>query len=127
MKTITYYEAFDGKKFDEEYDCIQYEWQLKYERVKNDLKLYKEEDYKETEFDYGDAGDLYAIKCSSLEAMRFVFEWFMDYGSELPFNSCGAEDKENLGVWYWRTDYFSGWSHLDRELAELNALKSKFE
>ena len=126
MKEMTYYLAFDGKKFDEEYDCIQYEWQLKYEKVKNDLKLYKE-DYKEIEFNYSDAGDLYGIKCSSLEAMKFIFEWFMDFGTELPFNSYGIEDEENLGIWCWRTHYPEGWYHLDRELAELNELKSKFE
>ena len=34
--------------------------------------------YKEIDFVYRDAGDLYAIKCSSLEAMNFIFEWFMD-------------------------------------------------
>ena len=126
MKEITYYLAFDGKKFDEEYDCIQHEWQLKYEKVKNDLKLYKE-DYKEVEFDYRDAGDLYGIKCSSLEAMEFIFKWFMDFGTELPFNSIDIENEENLGIWCWRTRYPEGWYHLETELAKLNELKSKFE
>lgn len=127
MKEMIYYLAFDGKKFDEEDDCIQYEWQLKYEKVKNDLKLYKE-DYKETKFDYRDAGDLYGIKCSSLEAMNFIVEWFMDYGTELPFNSHDAENEENLGIWYWKIRHYpASWYHLDKELAELNELKSKFE
>ena len=124
MKTIMYFQAIDGKKFDFEYDCIQYEWQLKYEKVKNDLKLYKE-DYKETEFDYRDASDLYAIKCSSIEAMKFVQEWCIDYGTESPFSSRDAENEANLGIWYWRSNYPEGWYHLDKEFAELNELKSK--
>lgn len=126
MKEIIFYLADDGKKFDYEHECIQYEWQLKYEKVKNDLKLYNE-DYKETKFDYREAEDLYCIKCLSLEAMQFIFEWFMEFGTTLPFNSRDIENEEKLGIWCWRTHYPEGWYHLDGELAELNELISKFE
>ncbi len=42
MKEIKYYEAFDGKKFDNVYDCSRYEKRCEQEKFEEDGRSFRE-------------------------------------------------------------------------------------
>lgn len=45
MTEVTYYVADDGKRFNTEEECLHYEENLAFEKIKNDLVMFDSEDF----------------------------------------------------------------------------------
>lgn len=88
--TVTFYEAFDGTEFDDEYDCEEYEYIEKLKRLKKwDVYLNETSDLDDTIFVYlpDEVTMQYFKDCCKFDGM-----------------SCEGIHKESKGVYMWMGD-----------------------
>lgn len=96
MIEIRFWQADDGTKFDDEYDCIRYERKKKLEDYKGDFVFY---DYKKYPIppEEADARKVCIIVVKTSAAAEYIGEWFEDDGCSNPFNGC--EFGHEVGTW----------------------------
>lgn len=100
MKHIEYYVANDGKRFDNEFDCLEHEMNIGFENNHSIVGMTFFEEVMTTPKDLCDA-DIIAIKDTNGELFIKEIEHF--FGYEMP---------HEIGVWHWN-DANSEWEHLD--------------
>ena len=128
MKTVLYYLAVDGTRFEDEEECRDYEVKLQLKRHSKDFKLFnheREEINLNTKYLVPD--DVFYIIIKSIEGANTVGEWFRDYGAESPFDECG-EWLNAVGTWAYNDDYSSqGWYKVEKKLDELENLLTELK
>ena len=116
MKTVLYYVADDGTRFDDENECFNYEFEQKLKNVVEDLKLF-DENYKEiTNYTFDSIYDAFAVQVLTIEGAKFLVQWAEEQGTEAPFDSWDIENKDEdlLGIWAYEVLGQGGWTHLDK-------------
>ena len=116
MKTVCYYVADDGTKFEEESECFNYEFKQKVkDKIGKDFRLFNE-DYEEiTDCTLDSIYDAPAIQVFTIEGANFIVEWSKEYGVEPPFDSWDIKNKDEdlLGTWVYDVFGLGDWTHLD--------------
>lgn len=106
IKKITYI-ANDGKEFDNEYNCMTYEFNMKYKEIKNLLSFYDENGKSISADNVIElAQRATCIKICSKEAWDFLGK-IADYCEFI----CPVDNYDySFGIWYYS---MNGWVKLD--------------
>ena len=75
MKKVIYYEAIDGTKFPNEYECLEYEFDKGFEPITEMLMMWDDAGNKIKITHRTNLDRAYAIYCSSITAAIFLKEW----------------------------------------------------
>ena len=125
MKKVSYYEADDGTKFEDERECFDYEFKQKIKDIMGkDLKLFNENREEITDCSFESVYDAFAIQVLTIKGAKFLVEWANEYGVESPFDSWDIENKDEdlLGTWVYDAFDRGGWTHLDKFKREVDEL-----
>lgn len=116
MEQIIKYVAFDGKEFDDEDDCFNYEWLPKATEMMNEhFTLYDKCKEKIETIHFNDIDGVFFVNIKTLEGLQFFHKWSDDYGVESPFCRGDYEDESKLGIWGWEPlGWGGGWCHLTK-------------
>ena len=121
MIEIRFWQADDGTKFDEEYDCIRYERKKKLEDYKDDFVLY---DYNKCLIppEETDTEKICIIVVKTPAAAEYISEWFESDGCYSPFDGC--EFGHEVGTWVYGELVEMGgeWIKLEAEIERLQTL-----
>lgn len=104
MKEITKYIAEDGKEFDDEYECREYEIGLSFDLYKNVLKLYDKNNNEITLDTLRDCYDFDAI-CYIVIKEEKAYDWLYDtmygyYGLTIPKHDDVEKENYNCAFYY---------------------------
>jgi len=109
MKEVIYYEANDGKRFENEWDCAEYEFGKGFEPIAEMLIMWDGDGDKIEITHRTNLDRAYAIYCSSITAAIFLKEWGERDSVLTPYTNVdiekGAEVPLGTFVWYnndWR-------------------------
>lgn len=120
MIEIRFWQADDGTKFDDEYDCIRYERKKKLETYKDDFVFY---DYKKYPIppEEADARKVCIIVVKTSAAAEYIGEWFEEEGCVDPFDGVYCEC---VGTWVYGDviDRGDEWLKLELEIEKLQTL-----
>lgn len=104
MKAIIYYEANDGKRFEYEDECLQYEFAKDFEPIAEMLMIWNGDGQKIPITHRADLDDAWAIYCSSITAAIFLKEWGERDDVKTPYTTIdidnGAEVPLGTFIWY---------------------------
>lgn len=118
MIEIRFWQADDGTKFDDEYDCIQYERKKKLEDYKKDFIFY---DYNKCLIppEEANAERICIIVVKTPAAAEYIGEWFESDGCCSPFDGC--EFGHEVGTWVYGELLEMGdeWVKLEAEIERL--------
>ena len=117
MKEVCYYLADDGTKFDEEKECLNYEFQQKNKNIiGKDLKLFDDSHKEIANCTFDSIYDAFAVQVRTVESAKFFVEWSEIYGTESPFDLWDIKNKDEdlLGTWVYDALDQEGWMHLDK-------------
>ncbi len=108
MTVVKTYIAEDGKKFDDEWECVEYERELKSNQFKDVAFLFDDEGHQ---LPLTDAGfeDCMFIVCKTDEAAAYMYNEFCT-GYFLPW---GCADEAKAGMWISIND---NWRELEEFL-----------
>lgn len=113
MKVETIYVAEDGRKFNDEYDCILYERELKVKTLEETIFLFDQDGHK-LPLTNDSVGEAYCIVSKSKEASLLASELFDEYQN--PFHLGEA------GTWYYFED--DRWISADEIITVANMIKT---
>ena len=127
MKEVRYYEAEDGTQFESEYDCQDYERQVRLARLLEIVPCYNKISVRMTgEDEELDESDIFCILIPDEidarfdEALRELDEEFFE--GQLPYN----EAKPRNDLLYW-DDYSCSWRVWSRDRENLELLRKHFQ
>lgn len=109
------YEAFDGKIFDDEDECRDYEIAEKSKNATVTLLDYK---WNKLELNDDGASRAYAIIFNSSEDIAFIKEFFEEAGYGHPFNNLYGNCEEKTGIYVY-DDLHDKWVNFDEKFAEI--------
>lgn len=92
MKEIIYYEANDGKRFEDEWECVQYEFNKGFEPIAEMLMMWDGDGDKMKITHRTNLDGAYAIYCSSITAAIFLKEWGERDGVVTPYSNIDIEE-----------------------------------
>lgn len=121
MKKVIYWQADDGTKFNDEYECIRYERKKKLEELKDEFIFYDEQ--KNIIFpEEADVEQIGIIVIKTPAAAEYIGEWFENDGYFSPF--CGCEFGHEIGTWVYGELVEMGdeWVKLEAEIERLKTL-----
>lgn len=103
MKTILYYEANDGKRFESEEECLDYELEKDIEPIKDHLYLWNGDGEMMALTPHTDLDNAWAIYCSSISAAKFLKVWGERDGVTNPYEKIDIENNNEvpLGEFVW--------------------------
>lgn len=121
MIEIRFWQADDGTKFDEEYDCIQYERKKKLEECKDDFVFYNEQ-LNIIFPEEADTEQVCIIVVKTPAAAEYIGEWFEYDGCENPFYGC--KFGHEVGTWVYGELVKMGdeWVKLEDKIEKLQNL-----
>lgn len=94
MKII--YESFDGKQFDNEFDCKDYEWIKNHEKGFKDIIFYdKNGNILDNKLSSDTYNNVESIRIKSFEGVQTI-KAIADYTGFYCYN-----DVNSVGYWYW--------------------------
>jgi hypothetical protein len=127
MKEVRFWEAEDGERFDNEYDCEQHELEIRFAELLAVVPCYNDAFMRMTGEDEGfDESDIRyilipdKITASFDDALRELDEVFFE--RQLPY----WEAKSHNDLLYWDEDSQS-WRVWSKDLANLEILKNHFQ
>ena len=85
MKTVCYYVADDGTKFEDRYECERYEVTQAILCYKEDFEIFNCYGRPLPIDENVDPNPVYYLKVKSAEAVQALKNWFNFYGNECPF------------------------------------------
>lgn len=92
MKEIRYFEAFDGKRFDNEDECLDYEFTKRIEPLKEMLVFWNGRGQKINIENSYDIDNAWAIRCTSINAATFLKEWGDREECRTPYDEINLDD-----------------------------------
>ena len=105
MKEIRYFEAFDGKQFDNEDECLDYEFTKRVEPLKKMLIFWNGRGQKMNIENSYDIDNAWAIRCTSIDAATFLKEWGDREECRTPYDEIDLEyDVVPLGNFIYFAD-----------------------
>lgn len=126
MREVIYYEANDGTRFEDEWECVQYEFDKGFEPIVEMLKLWDGYGAKKKITHRTNLNDAYAIYCSSITAAIFLKEWGERDGVATPYDKIDIKggDEVPLGTFIWFDD---DWQTIDTIIEQFGKIKSQME
>ena len=127
MKEVRFWEAEDGERFDNEYDCQEHENKVRFTELLEIVPCYndifmrmtgEDEDSDESDISYILIPD--KITTGFDDALRELDEHFFE--GQLPYNE--AKSHNDLLYWDGESSIWRVWS---RDLANLELLKNHFQ
>lgn len=91
MREVIYYEANDGKRFEDEWECAQYEFDKGFEPITEMLVMWDGNGDKIKITHRTNLDRAYAIYCSSITAAIFLKEWGERDGILTPYSNIDIE------------------------------------
>jgi hypothetical protein len=120
MKEICYYLADDGKKFDDRWECIEYERRVNLEKHKDEFQFF---DYhkKPIPIEEATTEDVMFIVVKSDNCAEVIGDWFNSDGCEDPFDGVYCEC---VGTWVYGDIIDKGdeWFKLELEIEKMQTL-----
>ena len=121
MKEVCYYVADDGKRFDDRWECVEYERRVSLEKHKDDFVFL---DYRKNVIPIKQATteDVVYIIVKNAKCAETIDEWFKDDRCQSPFY--GVYD-EIEGTWVYGDILNEGsdeWLKLELEIEKLQTL-----
>ena len=121
MKEICYYVADDGKKFDDRWECIEYERRVNLEKHKDDFVFL---DYRKSviPIEQATTEDIMYIIVKNAECAEAIGEWFKGDHCQSPFDEFEYEIE---GTWVYGDILNEGsdeWLKLELEIEKLQTL-----
>ena len=120
MKEVCYYVADDGKRFDDRWECIEYERRVNLEKHKNDFVFlnYRKEPIPIEE---ATTEDVVYIIVKTENCTEAIGDWFNSDGCEDPFDGVYCEC---VGTWVYGDvlDRGDEWLKLELEVEKLQTL-----
>lgn len=116
MKEVIYYEAKDGKRFANEYECLEYEFEKGFEPIGEMLMMWDGTGDKMNITYRTNLDRAYAIYCSSITAAIFLKEWGERDGIETPYSDIDIEKSSEvpLGEFVYFNDQ---WNEINEVVA----------
>lgn len=129
MEQIIKYIAFDGKEFEDEDKCVDYEWKHNIKDIlPKHLQIYNQETEEITDVHFPDVDKVYTVNIKTLDGLKFFHQWSDDCGVESPFSKADFEDETKLGVWAWEPFHWTGgWCHLTKMKNSIDKLIEKLK
>lgn len=106
MKKVFYYESNDGKRFENERDCVKYEFDKEFKSIAEMLMMWDEDGDKIEITHRTNLDRAYAIHCSSISAAFFLKEWGDREKVLTPYDNIDLEHCAELplGSFIWFDD-----------------------
>ena len=129
MEKIITYVAFDGMQFDDEEECLIYEFE---KRGENYIKYFALYDYNSKPLKFSAGTDLldntFYIVVKDEKAIPFLDDWMIEEGvSHTISKSANYANIENLvGLWMWNNDE-KIWKHWETEMAKMREFGEYFQ
>ena len=122
MKEVIYYEANDGKRFSNEYDCLKYEFDKDFEPINEMLMVWDGNGDKIKITHRANLDNAWAIYCSSITAAIFLKEWGEKDGITTPYTDIDIEGRGEvpLGEFVYFNDE---WMHINKVIALFEKMK----
>ena len=123
MREIIYYEANDGKRFETEWECSNYEFEQEFKPIANKLILWDGNGDIMKITPYTNLDDAWAISCSSIEAAIFLKKWDKKDNVMTPYSDIdvmGECAEVPLGEFIWLND---SWIHINEIICSLEITK----
>jgi hypothetical protein len=123
MQEITKWVADDGKEFDDEYDCRVYEWNVRLNAVKDQMKWYNSDGDKlevsfRTDFAYATF-----VQVDTSEAAEVLYDFCYDQGYYCPcVDENNRFDPDRLGRFWW-DDGQERWLNLREEKEKITSME----
>ena len=117
MQEMCYYLADDGKRFDDRYECIEYERRKALEAHKDEFQFY---DFHKKPIPIGEAftENVAYIVVKSENCIKAIGDWFKYDDWRDPFDKI---DCESIGTWaYCETE--DEWLKLELEIEKLQTI-----
>ena len=113
METKTIYIAFDGREFEDDTECYEYEMDKQLLNVHNDLIM---RDADGNEIGMNQFGECYYLTCKTKAAAEVVWDWGYEYqGYDTPwYSKIGAKP----GNYFYDTNT-EKWYDVDEEIKKL--------
>ena len=113
MKTKTIYIAFDGREFEDETECYEYEMDKQFAEIQNELVM---KDSKGNMVDIIDFDSCDYLVCKTKRAAEILYEWAVGYfGYNVPWNTKHAADE---GYYFYNYDT-EQWEDIEEKIDEL--------
>lgn len=129
MEKIIMYVAFDGTKFDDEDECLIYEFEKRAENYINHFAFY-DYDRKPLKFSAGTSllNNTFYIVVKDEKAIPFLDGWMIEEGFYQTISkSASYANIENLvGLWMWNDDE-EIWKHWETEMAKMREFGEYFQ
>lgn len=126
MKEIIYYEANDGKRFEDEWECLEYEFNEGFKPITEMLMMWDGYGAKKKITHRTNLNDAYAIYCSSITAAIFLKEWGEREGVQTPYDKIDIKggDEVPLGTFIW---FNNNWQTIDVIIEQFSEIKNQME
>lgn len=123
MIEICYYKADDGTKFDDRWDCIQYERQKALEEFKDDFQFF-DSCRNPVPIENADTEKVCYIIVKNARCAETIGNWFNDDSCADPFDGCY---EEVVGTWVYGDIIDKGdeWYKLELEIEKLQDIINK--
>ena len=121
MKTIIYYLADDGTRFDDEYKCRDYERAEHLKKYSDHFSFY-DKNRKEINFnDEFDGEDVFYVKVNDAIGAEIVSDYWEEVGMENPIWGEVYNDPRHLGVWGYDCCGIGGWTNISNLLDDIKS------
>ena len=126
MTEIRYWIADDGTKFDDEFDCGQYEKMQKLREYREDIAFYNYR-LEPIPLESAEPQLINIIRVKSIMAADCIYEWFELEGYNSPFESFNLETSVGTWVYGELIDEGDEWIKLEDKIASLQNLLEKIK
>ena len=121
MKEVCYYVAYDGKKFDDRWDCIEYERRVNLKKYKDDFIFL---DYRRNviPIEQATTAKVMYIIVKNAKCAEVISEWFESDNCQNPFDGFYYEIE---GTWVYGSVFNEDsdeWLKLELEIEKLQTL-----
>lgn len=122
MKTITYYEAEDGKRFENEDECVAYEFDLQISKFNEKIKIW-DADKNPLKFNSNlNLEKIWYIKIDNKAQCEIIDDLHEKAGLLAPFD--GHYRGNMVGLWWYDGDEFV---NLNEKVAEYQEIIDKLQ
>ena len=118
MTEVKYWVAEDETKFNDYWDCYQYERKTELRKFKNDFTFF-DVHCKPLSIDRANTDNIEYIIVKTIECTEMLNDWFEEDGVVSPFENRPKE--ERTGTFRWE-NLTGEWKRVENELADLDKL-----